>query len=106
MENEISKNILEIISLRAKCYSISTINKNIRKSKSLSKNYCNKYHNHQYFKNILFNEVENRKAEYYKISKEKGTLITELITEDDINSFNDKRFMIDNITSKPHCLNI
>ena len=106
IENEILKNILEIISLRAKCYSILTINKNIRKSKSLSKNYFNKYHNHQYFKNILFNEVKQTKAQYYKISKEKGTLITELITKDDINNFNDKRFMIDNVTSKPHCINI
>ena len=106
IENEVDKNIQEIISLRAKCYSILTVNDNIRKSKGISKNYCNKYHNHQYFKNILFNELKQTKAQYYKISKEEGKLVTELVTKDDINNFNDKRFMIDNVTSKPHCINI
>ena len=106
MENEVDENIQEIISLRAKCFSILTVNCNIRKAKAISKNYCNKYHDHQYFKNILFNEVKQTKAQYYKISKEEGKLITELITKDDINNFNDKRFMIDNITNKPHCINI
>ena len=106
MENEVDENIQEIISLRAKCYSILTVNCNIRKAKAISKNYCNKCHNHQYFENILFNKVKQRKGEYCKISKEKGTLITELITKDDINNFNDKRFMIDNVTRKPHCINI
>ena len=106
MENEVDENIQEIISLRAKCYSILTVNCNIRKAKAISKNYCNKYHDHQYFKNILFNMVKQRKGEYYKISKEEGKLITELVTKDDINNFNDKRFMIDNVTSKPHCINI
>ena len=108
MENEIDENIQEIISLRSKCYSILTVseNINIEKAKGLSKNYCNKYHNHQHFKNILFNEVKTKKAEYYKISKQNGKLITELIEKDDINNFNDKRFMIDNITSKPQCINI
>ena len=106
MENEVHENIQEIISLRAKCYSILTVNNNIRKSKGISKNYCNKYHDHQYFKNILLNKVKQSKAEYYKISKKEGKLITELVTKDDINNFNDKRFMIDNVTSKPHCINI
>ena len=106
MENEINENIHEIISLRAKCYSILTIDCNIRKAKSISKNYCNKYHDHQYFKNILFNEVKQRKGEYYKISEEDGKLITELVTKDDINNFNDKRFMINNLTSKPHEKNV
>ena len=38
MENEIDENIHEIISLRSKCYSILTVNDNIRKAKSISKN--------------------------------------------------------------------
>ena len=46
MENEIDENIIEIISLRSKCYSILTVNDNINKAKSISKNYCKKYHNH------------------------------------------------------------
>ena len=41
MENEVDENIKEIISLRAKCYSILTINnKSQNKAKSISKNYC------------------------------------------------------------------
>ena len=47
-----------------------------------------------------------KKSEYYKISLKDGKLITELQVKDDINNFNDKRFMIDNVTSKPHCINI
>ena len=47
-----------------------------------------------------------KKAEYYKISLKDNKLITELIDKDDISNFNDKRYMIDNLTSKPHCINI
>ena len=47
-----------------------------------------------------------KKSEYYKISLKDGKLITELQVKDDINNFNDKRFMIDNVTSKPHCINV
>ena len=106
MENEIDDNIHEIISLRSKCYSILTVNDNIKKAKSISKNYCKKFHTHDYFKKILFNEVKQRKAEYYKISLKYGKLITEHQSKDDISNFNDKRYMIDNLTSKPHCINI
>ena len=115
MENEIYENINEIISLRSKCYSIQKVsdinikiddNHDLRKSKGISKNYCKKYHNHKYFKNILFNEMNMKKAQYYKISLQDCKLVTELITKDDINNFNDKRYMIDNITSKTHEINL
>ena len=106
MENELKKKILEIISLRSKCYSILTESNNISKAKSIGKNYCNKYHNHQYFKKILFNELKMKKAEYYKISLKDNKLVTEHQSKDDIGNFNDKRYMINNITSKPHCINI
>ena len=56
MENELIKKILEIIPLRSKCYSILTVNDNISKSKGISNNYRKKYHTHEYFKQILFNE--------------------------------------------------
>ena len=110
MENEIYENIMEIISLRSKCYSIQKLsdiniridnNYKLRKMKGINKNYCEKYHNHQYFKNILFNNIKMKKAECYKISLQNCKLITELITKDDINNFNDKRYMIDNINSRP-----
>ena len=106
MENELKENIHEIISLRSKCYSILTESNNISKAKSIGKNYCKKYHDHQYFKKILFNEIKTKKAEYYKISLKDNKLITELQTKDDISNFNDKRYMIDNLTSKPHEINI
>ena len=47
-----------------------------------------------------------KKAEYYKISLKDGKLITELQIKDDISNFNDKRYMIDNITSIPHTINL
>ena len=106
MENEIDDNIHEIISLRSKCYSILTVNDNINKAKGISKNYCKEYHNHEYFKKILLNELKMKKAEYYKISLKNTKLVTELQIKADISNFNDKRYMINNITSKPHCINI
>ena len=92
MENEIDDNIHEIISLRSKCHSILTVNQHISKAKSISKNYCKKFHTHDYFKKILFNEVKQIKSEYYKISLKDGKLITEHQSKDDISNFNDKRY--------------
>ena len=47
-----------------------------------------------------------KKAEYYKISLKDGKLITELQIKDDISNFNDKRYMVDNLASKPHTINL
>ena len=103
MENEINKDIKEIISLRSKCYSFQTVdNEQKSKAKGIMKNYCKKYHDHEYSKKILFNELNTSKAEYYKISLKDTKLVTELQLKDDISNFNDKRYMIDNLTSKPH----
>ena len=72
VENKIKENINEVISLMSKCYSIQTVdNKIINKTKSISKNYCKKYHTHKYFKKILFNEIKSNKAEFYQISLKK-----------------------------------
>ena len=115
MENELHENINEIISLRSKCYSIQKVsdinikfdnNHKSRKSKGVSKNYCEKCHTHKYFKKIMFNEIKMKKAEYYKISLKDSKLITELQIKDDISNFNDKRYMTNNLTSKPHCINL
>ena len=62
IENEVDENIHEIISLRSKCHSILTVNQHISKAKSISKNYCKKYHTHEYFKKILFNELKMKKS--------------------------------------------
>ena len=100
MENEINENINEVISLRSKSNSIQKVsdinikfdnNHKLRKSKGISKSYCERYHTHEYFRKILFNEINMKKAEYYKISLKDGKLITELQIKDDISSFNDKR---------------
>ena len=106
MENEIDENIKEIISLRSKCYSILTVNNNhSSKAKSISKNYCKKNHTHEYFKKVLNNNINN-KAEFYRISLKNGKLTTQLQLKDDINNFNDKRHMINNLISKPHEINL
>ena len=111
MENQVHENINEVNSLRSKSYSIQKVsdvhikkdeNYKLRKSKGINKNYCKVNHTHEYFKKILFNEMKTSKAEYYKISLKDGKLITELQIKDDISNFNDKRYMIDNLTSKPH----
>ena len=107
MENEIKENINEVISLMSKCYSIQTVNDiNKIKSKGISKNYSDKNHTHEYFKKVLNNKIENNKAEFYRISLKNGKLQTVLQLKDDINNFNDKRYMIDNLISKPHEINL
>ena len=71
MENELYESINEIISLRSKCYSIQKVsdinikfdnNHKLRKSKGVSKNFCEKYHTHEYFKKIFFNEIKMKKS--------------------------------------------
>ena len=107
MENEIKENINEVISLMSKCYSIQTVNDiNKIKSKGISKNYSDKNHTHEYFKKVLNNKIENNKAEFYRISLKNGKLQTVLQLKDDINNFNDKRRMINNLISKPHEINL
>ena len=47
------------------------------------------------------------KKEYNKVkSFYKKFKRTELELKDDITSFNDKRYMLDNLTSKPHTINL
>ena len=46
-----------------------------------------------------------KKAQYYKISFKDSKLMTELQIKDDISNFNDKQYMTDNLTSKPHTIN-
>ena len=115
LENEVKENINEVISLRSKSYSIQRSsdmnikidnNCNLRKSKGIGDNYTKKFHTHEYFKKILFNEMNIKKCEYYKISLKDCKLITELQIKDDISNFKDKMFMIDNLTSKPHTINL
>ena len=91
--------------MRSKCYSILTVD-DVSKSKGISKNYCKVNHNHEYFKKILFNKLKTSKASYYKISLKDTKLITELQIKDDISNSNDKRYMIDNLSSKPHTINL
>ena len=106
MENEIDKNINEVISLMSKCYSIQTVDMvNKIKAKSIPKAFSKKMHTHKYSKKILFNEIKN-KAEFYRISLKNGKLTTQLQLKDDIGNFNDKRHVIDNLTSKPHEINL
>ena len=100
MENEINENIKEIISLRSKCYSI-IIFINQMLNQYLNHINCNNIHTHEYFKKVLFNEINN-KAEFYRISLKNGKLQTILQTKDDIDNSNDKRYMINNLISKPH----
>ena len=78
------------------------------KSKGISKNYSEKNHTHKYFKKVLFNEINNNKAEFYRISLKNGKLTTptQLQLKDDINNFNDKRYMLSNLISKPHEINL
>ena len=87
IENEIGENIYESISLRSKSNSIQKLsdinikvdkNHKLRKSKGISNYYREKCHTHKYFRKILFNEINMKKAEYYKISLKDGKLITEL----------------------------
>ena len=106
MENEIKENINEVISLMSKRYSIQSVDMvNKIKAKSIPKAFSKKIHTHRYFKKILFNEIKNNEAEFYRISLKNGKLTTQLQLKDDIGNFNDKRHMINDLTSKPHEIN-
>ena len=111
IKNEVNENINEIISLRSKTLSIqelSNIDKEssweMKKSKGINNNYRKLYHTHDLYKKVLFNN-NNKKCQYYKIVRKDGKLLTKLEIKDDINNFNDKMFMTDNLTSKPHEIN-
>ena len=111
MELEIKENINQIISLRSKCYSIQPLsdvdkeqdkNFNLRKMKGINQNYKKRYHTHKLYQKILFENYKKEKAEFYKISLKDNKLVTELVEKEDINLFNDKRYQINNLESKPH----
>ena len=85
MGNEIDENINEVVSLRSKSNSIQKVsdinikidnNHKLRKSKGISDYYRKKFHTHKYFRKILFNKINMKKAQYYKISLKDGKLIT------------------------------
>ena len=115
MENEIKQNINQIISLRSKCYSIQPLsdvnekldkNYRLRKMKGLNQSYKKRYHSHKLYQQILFDNFKKEKAQFYKISLKDNKLVTELVDKEDINLFNDKRHQINNLTSKPHTINL
>ena len=115
VKNEVNENINEIISLRSKCLSIQRLsdvnckkdlNHELRKSKGINNNYRKKFHNHKLCQDVLFNKIMQQKCEYYKIVNKNGCLLSQLELKDDINNFNDKMYMVDNLTSKPHVINI
>ena len=59
-----------------------------------------------YIKKVLSNSNTSKKCEYYRIIQKNGKLLTQLETKDDINNFNDKRYMVDNLKSRPHEIHI
>ena len=105
MENEINENIQEVISLARKCYSLKLKSVEKRKTKGIPKNYSKKFHKHDIFKKALYNKPDlNKKVEFYSINLKNGNLRTEKVIKDNISNFNDKRYMIDNLTSSPHVI--
>ena len=115
VKNEVNENINEIISLRSKCLSIQRLsdvnckkdlNHVLRKSKGINNNYRKKFHNHKLYQDVLFNKIKQQKCEYSKIVNKNGFLLTQLELKDDINNFNDKMHMINNLTSKLHEIHI
>ena len=70
--------------------------------KGLNGSYKKRYHTHKLYQQILFENYKKEKAEFYKISLKDNKLVTELVEKEDINIFNDKRYQISNLESKPH----
>ena len=104
-----------MISLGSKCLSIQRLsdvnckkdlNHELRKSKGNNNNYRKEFHNHKLYQDVLLNKIKQQKCKYYKIVNKNRCLLTQLELKDDINNFNDKMYMIDNLTSKPHVINI
>ena len=110
MEDEIDKNdeITEYIGLCSKCYSYITKNnlKDNVKTKGISETYKSKYLNHQVFREVLFDDINLNKVEFNTIKIKNQKLFTNKIIKDNVENFNDKRFMIDKFTSIPFELNL
>ena len=90
-----------------KCYSIETVDNKFKKElKEFQKIILIKIINMKILKKYHLMKIEIKKAEFYRISLKQGKLQTQLELKDDINNFNDKRYMIDNLISKPHEMNL
>ena len=74
--------------------------------KGINQSYKKRYHTHKLYQQIIFDNFKKEKAEFYKISLKDNKLVTELVDKEDINLFNDKRHQINNLTSKPHTINL
>ena len=74
--------------------------------KGLNRSYKKRYHTHKLYQQILFENYKKENAEFYKISLKDNKLVTELVEKEDINLFNDKRYQINNIESKPHTIKL
>ena len=102
MENEIKENIQEVISLASKCYSLKLKNNQKKKVKGIPRNYSKNFHNHEIFKKALYDKPDlDKKVKFHSINLKNGNLKTEKIIKDNISNFNDKRFMVDNLTRQP-----
>ena len=106
MEDEIdeSDEITEYIGLSSKCYSYITREntkkiKDAIKTKGLSQSYKEKYLIHQEFREVLFDNKDLDKAEFYSIKIKNQKLFTNKKIKDNVKNFNDKRFMINKFTS-------
>ena len=70
--------------------------------KGLNGSYKKRFHTHKLYQQILFENYKKDKAEFYQISLKDNKLVTELVEKEDINIFNDKRYQISHLESKPH----
>ena len=78
----------------------------MKKSKGINNYYRKINHTHNLYKRVLFNNNNIKKCEYYKIIQKDGKLLTKLQEKDNISNFNDRMYMVDNLISKPHEINV
>ena len=99
--------IKEFISLSSKCYSY--INKddiNISHTKGISDSYSKKYIDHKLFKETLLNNNKPDKINFNVISVKNQKISTKKIKKNNIEFFNDKRYIKDINSNVPHKLYI
>lgn len=95
------KDIKEFVGLRAKCYSILTLNGNKKRLKGIKKYVLQREIGHHDYINTLFNNKDSYAVQSKLVSK-KHRIYSSLMKKSSLNSFDDKRFYLSNLMSLPH----
>ena len=102
--------------MSSKCYSYicekdipdneNKIKSNILHTKGISNSYTQQFIDHNLFKETLLNNIKPEKIKFNTISVRKQKIVTKMIEKKNIEFLNDKRYIENMNSNKPHTLYI